>query len=61
MGRVVAKELGYCLLRLAFSLDISRGYQGSEDVFGRYIDEWADMDEPRVRFTGFESFADAKG
>jgi len=59
--RVVAKELVYSLLRLTFSLDIPRGYQGSAYVFGRDVNEWADRRDPRVRFTGFECFTDAKG
>lgn len=60
MVRVVAKELAYFLLRLTLSLDISCGYEGSVYVFGRNINEWADVRDVRVRFTGFECFADAK-
>lgn len=58
---VVAKELDYSLFRIAFRLDIGGGYQRSIYVFGRNIDERTWMGELRVRFAGYERFADSKG
>jgi hypothetical protein len=61
MVRVVAKKLVYALFCLAFGLNIPRGNQGSEYVFGRDVNKWANMRDPRVRFTGFECLTDSKG
>lgn len=56
-----AKEVVYSLFCFAFGLDIPGGYQRSEYIFGRDVDEWTSMGDVRInRFAGNERFADSE-